>query len=307
MLTASAQIPAPAKDLLMEWALVLASQGIEADMVRDENGYSLIVSTEDCSAANEAILAYTRENAGRSAPLPPQPATPLKLHPAAFVWAGLVAFLFLRQTAYPELREFGLMNSNALMRGEWWRPITAMGLHADAAHLLSNLTFGVLFLGLAMNAFGLWPALVLSSIAGTLGYLAGWIVYPPTYQSLGASGLVMGALGLLAAQAVLGEPSTRNHAAGPFRHSVGRCRRAAVTNSGQPRGGGALRGLGAAILMLVLIGFSPQSDVVAHVGGFFFGVLGGILWLLLHPPTPIKTVEPSQVQTTPIPDYDDVG
>jgi membrane associated rhomboid family serine protease len=35
--------------------------------------------------------------------------------------------------------------------------------------------------------------------------------------------------------------------------------------------------------MLVLIGFSPRADVLAHVGGFLFGVTGGMIWLLKNP------------------------
>ena len=50
------------------------------------------------------------------------------------------------------------------------------------------------------------------------------------------------------------------------------------------------RGLLGGILLLVLLGLNPDSDVIAHVGGFVAGVmLGSILsWLppeLLHKPS----------------------
>ena len=249
------QIQAPSWHLLMDWSLVLASQGIEAEMVEDESGYNILVREEDCDAARDAVRQFTKENAcRRTAQF--QPSVPLRLHPAVFVWVGLMVFLFVRQSNHPELRAFGVMDNLRFSRGDWWRPMTAMGLHQDVGHLLSNLTFGVIFLGLAMTAYGLWPALLLSFTSGALGNCLGWLVYPPNSESLGASGMVMAALGLLAAFAVC------------------------AGQRGDAPGAGSLRGAGAALLMLVLLGFAPSADVIAHVGGFIFGVIGGLIWLL---------------------------
>ncbi len=237
----------------MDWSLVLASQDIGAEMIEDESGYSLAVREEDYPAACEALRDYARENPALDGARP-SPSHRLSLHPGSIVWAGLMVLLFVRAAAHPELKDWGVMDRERFLAGEWWRPLTAMGLHADAAHLISNLTFGVIFLGLAMSAYGLWPALLISIAAGAMGNLLGLLAYPPPYSSLGASGMVMAALGLLAAFAVHARPAQ------------------------EMRGTAVFRGVGAAVLMLVLIGFSPQSDIVAHLGGFFFGVIGGLLW-----------------------------
>jgi hypothetical protein len=77
------------------------------------------------------------------------------------------------------------------------------------------------------------------------------------YRGLGASGMVMGALGLLTVQSL-----------GAWRHP-GAARRS------------ILAGVLAGILLFVLFGLSPRSDVVAHAGGFLAG-LGcgvGLNWL----------------------------
>jgi membrane associated rhomboid family serine protease len=238
----------------MDWSLVLASQGIEADLVEDEFGYFLLVDEEDYAAARSALRAYERENPrGRRVEVGPD--LRLKLHFGAVVWALFLVFLYWRQSTVPGMEEAWLMMGGKFVSGEWWRPLTAIGLHQDIAHLASNLTFGILFLTLAMEAYGVWIATLLSLAAGVFGNLLGCLVYPPDVSSLGASGMVMGALGMLGAYSALW-----------------RWRQEA-------RFGAALRGALAAALMLALIGFSPQSDMVAHVGGFLFGAGAGAVWL----------------------------
>jgi len=247
----------------MDWSLVLASQEIDAEIAGDDSGYSLLVREEDYLAACRALEEYDRENE-RSRESQLHPVTPLALHPGAFLWAVLMLFFFAVTEPRPELKDWGIMDHERFLAGEWWRPITAVGLHQDAAHLLSNLTFGVIFLGLSMTAYGFWPALIISLAAGVSGNLLGLLVYPPPFRSLGSSGMVMAALGLLAAFGVKTGSVHKSPRATTF------------------------RAVGAAVLMLVLIGFSPQADVVAHVGGFILGAIGGFLWLALRPPRVVE-------------------
>ena len=74
---------------------------------------------------------------------------------------------------------------------------TAVMLHADTAHLISNVTIGALFLGFAMGSFGPGIALLAAFLAGAGGNLVDYWFYPSTHRGLGASGMVMGSLGLL--------------------------------------------------------------------------------------------------------------
>ena len=182
-------------------------------------------------------------------------------------WFGLLAIIFvMEQNRFSYLRPAGVMDTKAVLAGEWWRLCTAVMLHKDFSHLVSNVTFGIVLLGLAMGAFGAGPALLAAFLAGVGGNIAGLVIYSEIHRSLGASGMVMGALGLLTA-----------HSLWHFRSTV---------TTKQLAGRGLLGG----ILLLVLLGLNPDSDVIAHVGGFVAGVmLGSILsWLppeLLHKPS----------------------
>ena len=68
------------------------------------------------------------------------------------------------------------------------------------AHLAMNLVFGLLFLGLVMGRYGPGIGMFAAYLAGVGGNLIAWWVYDETHRGLGASGVVMGALGLLAIQ-----------------------------------------------------------------------------------------------------------
>jgi rhomboid protease GluP len=160
------------------------------------------------------------------------------------------------------LRSQGMMDGAALSRGEWWRPFTATWLHADAGHLAANLGFGVLFLGLVMGRFGPGIGLLAAYLAGIGGNLAAWLVYGANHRGLGASGVVMGALGLLAVPSLA---LLRQGKAGAFRLVAG----------------GLLSGL----MLFVLFGMNPETDVVAHFGGFVTGIVLGLPLVLIQPLT----------------------
>ena len=147
------------------------------------------------------------------------------------------------------------MSNKAVHAGEWWRVFTAITLHGDLAHLTANVTTGLVLLGLAMGAYGMGIGLMTTFLAGAGGNLAGLLFYPERHQGLGASGMIMGALGLLAAQWLT-----------LLRHRL------------TPRQL-ALRGMLSGCLLLVLLGFSPDRnvDVLAHVAGFVTGLGLGIL------------------------------
>jgi membrane associated rhomboid family serine protease len=171
----------------------------------------------------------------------------------SLAWAALLVFFHWATYARPALRDAGVMASNAVHGGEWWRVFTAITLHADVAHLAENLSIGIVLFGLAMGRYGTGTGLLASYLAGVCGNLVSlWFSAKP-FQGLGASGMVMGALGLLAAQTV---PSSG---------------RAVIPMTRK------LAGVGAALLLFILYGLSPGTDTAAHFGGLVAGLILGII------------------------------
>ena len=252
------RIPTRTRRQTMDWGLVLLSQGITAtlDDGADGAGWGLWVPIADYPAALQAIHLYQEENRHW------QWRRTLHWRGFHFDWKVacwglvLVAFHVAGHTIRRDFPIAGRMDSAAVRAGDWWRIFTAMLLHADSAHLASNVFFGLLFLGLAMGRYGSGLALLAAYLAGATGNAAGLIFYPEPHYGVGASGMVMGGLGLLAAQ------------------SITLLRRGFV---GRKQ---VLGGIMAGVMLFVLFGLSPDTDVLAHFTGFVTGLaLGGILLL----------------------------
>ena len=148
----------------------------------------------------------------------------------------------------------GSAQAGLIRHGEWWRVFTALGLHADAGHLIANLALGSVFAVLLSERLGTglsWLAILLAGAAGNA--LNAWI-QPDGHTSIGASTAVFGALGLLAALS---------------------------WRQGAARGMGGLRRwlpLAAGLMLLSFLGVGGErTDVIAHVLGFAVGVTFGAL------------------------------
>jgi rhomboid protease GluP len=173
---------------------------------------------------------------------------------ASLGWVLLVGIFFWIQThTDSRFRDAGLMDAIAVSRGEWWRLFTAIFLHADVAHFALNASIGLFLLGLTMGNFGTGFGLLAAYLAGAGGNIATWLVYTQGHLSLGASGMVMGCVGLLASQAIFtGAPPAHR-----WKYLIA--------------------GTAAGIMLFASLGLSPDSDVLAHFGGFVSGVVLGCL------------------------------
>ena len=253
MESVNASIPARSRLEAMDLSLVLISQGIESTIEHaDQCGWSLTVSAPDYSPAVEAIRLYRQENRGRRWRREfLQPG--LLFDWASFTWVVLVCVFYWLNSARIDLRTPGILDTTALAHGQWWRLFTAMWLHADLAHLAGNSTFGLLLLGLAMGRYGTGVALLSAYVAGAGGNVFGWLLSSGAHYGLGASGMVMGCLGLLAVQSVFIWRKTP-HAERLF-----------------------FAGLFAGLMLFVLLGLEPGTDMVAHFGGFSCGLLFGVV------------------------------
>lgn len=237
----------------MDWSLVLASQGIEAIIERssEQERWLLLVRPDELQRAQNSIRLYRAENRGWSW-RQELPGADLEIHWGAIVFA-VVLTLFHSFTTYEAstLLDRGIMDSVKVHAGQWWRLFTPIFLHEDLAHLMANVTFGIIVLGLSMARFGAGLTLLSAFLAGAVGNLFGLELYSHPYAGLGASGMMMGALGILAV-----------HSIHLFRTSPKAARY-------------VLSGVSAGLLIFVLFGVSPNSDVLAHLGGFLAGLVFG--------------------------------
>ena len=263
METNAALIPTRSKRQAMDWSLVLASQGIETtiDILPEEQQWVLLIEPRDYERAMEAIRQFRLENRAWNWQQKFE-WSGMTFHSGVVFWCVFLGLVYWLDAARGDaLRSSGAMDSLAVGSGQWWRIFTAISLHSGLGHLAANLTTGFLLVGLAMARYGAGVGLLASYLAGALGNVAGLLFYQSPYRGLGASGMVMGALGLIAVQSLF------------------------LWRRGPKIWKFIMNGILAGLMLFVLLGLDPQSDVVAHLGGFVAGALLGSL--LTRVPLPL--------------------
>lgn len=221
-------------------------------------GFALLTEHDQVPRVREEVAAYDAEvrDARDVAPLevPHFPAAPW----LAFFWALSLCAGFALQDRLPWFTGWGVSSSLGFFDAhEWWRPMTALFLHADLSHLFGNILFGCLFAPLVARMIGGglgWALILAAGVAGNL--LTSRLHFPEPYTALGASTAVFGALGILTGGGVLLAFLTPERA--PWARVI------------LPLGGGV------ALLGWLGVG-GAGTDVLGHAAGFVSGlVLGGI-------------------------------
>lgn len=250
-----------------EHGLVVLAMGREY-WLREEGAedYRLLVPAEAAEAARGQLELFDRESAG----WPPAPAGAASSERGeqaakrwrgalflALLWAWAEMAVFAAQQRWPGLTEAAAMDARGVFgRGEWWRPATALFLHADAAHLFSNLAGGVFLFATVVSAWGKRRGVALLGLSAIVAnLLVAAVYYPAEYFSLGASTAVFAALGLL----------------------TGRALRAVVAGARSWRAWLAPAGAGLTLLMLYGAG-EGRVDVPAHAAGFAAGLAVGVVF-----------------------------
>jgi membrane associated rhomboid family serine protease len=188
------------------WALVLDSRAIPCSIESVGDDWYLLVPEQHRESACRELELY--EEANRNWP-PPLPATrqlaentlpTLSVLLLLAILHNLVLIGFsLPERGFIDLREIGTAHAADIRNGLWWQCITALTLHADLTHLLSNLTIGGFFIMLLCREFGSGLAWTLLLASGTAGNLINAWVQSPAHRSVGASTAVFGAVAMLAA------------------------------------------------------------------------------------------------------------
>jgi membrane associated rhomboid family serine protease len=162
----------------------------------------------------------------------------------------LVNDVFLRGEMQEKLLMWAGNSADTVKDGEWWRAFTALFLHANLLHLAMNGVGLWLFGSAVEKTMGRWRMLAVFLVGGALGNLASALV--AHYDvAIGASGGIFAVIGAFAV-------------------GVWRLRSPMYF---------ALRRRLLFVLALMVAadftigGLEPQVDNLAHMGGFFAGVL----------------------------------
>jgi len=240
------------------WALVLDSRSIPCCIESDNGAWELLVPEQHLESACRELQLF--EQANHNWP----PALPLPRHLIANVLPTLsvltlLAILYnlnllglsLPERGIVDLSELGAASAQKIRDGHWWLCITALTLHGDLTHLLSNLTIGGMFIILLCRELGSGLAWSLLLGSGAVGNLLNALVQAPAHRSLGASTAVFGAVGILAAISMV-----------RYRHHIQRRWFIPVASG---------------LALLALLGTEGKNtDLGAHLFGFGIGVFLGI-------------------------------
>lgn len=194
----------PTLDQAYEYGLVILAMRQPCWVAQDDTpdgGFSLHAEAHAAPAIARELLAYQNEQV---APAPrAKPEHEVFRYPPGWgvfgIWLGTLVLTFLWQSEDPSLVGRAASSSTGLIAyGEWWRPFTALFLHADIGHLVGNLLSGLFFGSLVARSLGPLRGWALILACGTAGNaLTSALVYPEPFISLGASTAVFGALGIL--------------------------------------------------------------------------------------------------------------
>ena len=171
-----------------------------------------------------------------------------------------------------DLERMGALKPGVFQSGELWRLVTAMFVHVGLLHLLLNL-WALFQLGTVFEAmFGSLRFLITYFGAGVIASIASAVFTDGT--SAGASGAIFGILGAL----------------------ILSIRRSPLWRHQAWTRGFIQQLLGWAVINIV-IGFMPQIDNAAHIGGFVAGLALGLIPHRVPPPPPQGMIVETQART----------
>jgi rhomboid protease GluP len=230
--------------------LVLSAAGVSYRVKNGRGGWEIWVEESEYDTALAGIKQYFQENRDIS---PPED-TPRQGFQKTYTGIWFPVVLCAWYLAYPSgpgresfIATYGAV-SEAILEGELYRTVTALMLHADAVHLLSNMAgmaiFGTAVCGIMGRGLG-WFMILLSGISGNFINAA---FLETGHLSIGASTAIFGAIGILAGHRFLERfrlPGQRMKAWLPL------------------AGGMALLGF---------LGSGAHTDLTAHLFGFLSGL-----------------------------------
>lgn len=239
--------------------LVLASQGIDVDIEVKGGEYLLSMESLHRERALRVLDDFLQEQPEKKTSCTP---IPEPANRGGIIFIVLVLCAVHGGAVYFDVHAamVGAYGASALyiQQGEYFRTFTALMLHADVGHLFGNIA-GILVLGVPVCSIsGTWQGMLLILGSGALGNFINAHLFRAARLSIGASTAVMGAAGILVA----------------FQLS-----KAFLKLSFRPA---VFFPLGAGLALVGMLSGGENTDVSAHVFGFFSGLFAGGLFELIQ-------------------------
>lgn len=246
--------------LAKSYGLTLVAMDIKAVIASRDGGFGIFVAPGDVLRAGWELDQYDMENQTseqKSRSARAHSANTVSFVTTALGYGAMLAFFFgvARRGSFglDWAGEGAMVSYHVITDLEIWRTVTALTLHLDPAHLASNLFFGIVFVYLLAKESGPGIAWVSTVFAGAAGNFLNAVWQGPVHTSIGASTAVFGAVGVMAAL---------RHKWRPPEFSL---------RYWSPLGGG--------LMLMAFLGFGGgNTDIGAHVFGFFAGIVVG-WWL----------------------------
>ena len=243
----------------LEWLLILEAEGISHRLVQSIEGWVISVPEYLDDQARTAIRETEQANENWPPPSLETPAMKAENDHDTWTIFGATAFILAAfwwfgdyTSDNPYLRA-GASDSIRMLEGEWWRPITALTLHADFAHVAGNSLFMIVLGYFVCRFLGGGLGLLLILLTGICGNIGVALLAKSAHLSVGASTATFGALGLLCSMSAI-DAYLRT-----------RQWKSIFARVWIPLAGG--------VAMFGITGTAPGSDLAAHGLGFLFGLL----------------------------------
>ncbi len=257
-------------DLSWTWSYILTALEIPHHILAEDNAFHLLVPVEFTPLALREISGYLAEGRDRPPGRPPPGPEKAGVQPPTLLLMGALLLFYAVTGPWAGNSiwfQAGAGDSQAILQQyEWYRLITALTLHANLLHLLSNCLLGGFLLHYFFLLTGTGLGLFALLLASALGNLINVLLHGPGHLFVGFSTAVFAVIGMLSMLS--------------------------YTGKSRPIASQTLAPLMASAALLAMLGSAGErTDLGAHLFGLLCGLLTGkILSLPL-----IKMLRPSLV------------
>jgi rhomboid protease GluP len=247
--------------------LVVTSMDLPHWIVRHGKQYAVCVESANRERVSAALAEYESDERSR---VEERVVEPLKISKFAVLMTLLVmAGLYSVQVACSEAFERdiarGIADDILIRSGEWWRCFTALTLHGDSEHLVSNLSLAVFAFAFVYARLGVGYGLLGTIVGGALGNALNSVAHlSEAHRSLGSSTALFAALGLLSGSEIAARLTHASRSRWPLIVPIG----GALAFLGLFGGGGGIKPDGTPIPV-------GRVDLGAHLFGLLAGVIVG--------------------------------